>query len=184
MEMVTWRSRVLRAAGWLAAVLLAAGGAARAQTPTEYELKAIFLYNFTKYVEWDEEPAKKPLPVCILGEDPFGEALDGVVAGETAHGRRLVVRRIGTVAEALACDVVFLAESEDPQLETVLAALAERAVLTVGESERFIREGGIIRLREDENRIRIVINVDAAKRAGLRISSQLMKLGELVGGEE
>ena len=183
--MVKWRPSVARSTRWLAAsVLVLAGiGGSAAEAPTEYELKAIFLYNFTKYVEWEQVPAKGTLALCVLGEDPFGAALDGTIEGETVQGRRLVARRIRTVEEALSCQVVFVADSEEARLGEILGALAGKTVLTVGETEGFAVRGGVIHLREDESRIRIVINVDAANRAGLRISSQLLKLGEVVGGE-
>ena len=183
--MVT-RRRPRRLAACAGALLLAIapGTAAGQHAPTEYQLKAVFLYSFTKYVRWPDERAggrTTPLDLCILGEDPFGEALDAAVEGETVRGAPVSTRRIGSVAAVDGCHVLFVSDSETANLGEILASLDGRSILTVGESPRFAERGGIIGMIARTNRIGLAINVAAADRSGLTISSQLLKLGEIVG---
>lgn len=173
-----------RIASFLAVTLFAATAAASQPAPTEYQLKAAFLYSFTKYVQWPEPASGKedaPLALCVLGEDPFGAYLDEAVAGETVRGRRITTRRLASAANAGGCHVLFVSGSEADHLPEILAALAGRSVLTVSDSDGFAEQGGIIGMIEKTNRIGLVINVAAAERARLTISSQLLKLGEIVG---
>lgn len=173
-----------RIATWLAGLVVAAGTAAGQPAPTEYQLKAVFLYSFTKYVQWPEPAAADaggPLALCVLGDDPFGPLLDEAVAGETVRGRRLTTRRIPSVTGAGGCHVLFVSASESDHLPEILTALEGRSVLTVSDSGRFAERGGMIGMIEKTNRIGLAINVAAAERARLTISSQLLKLGEIVG---
>jgi hypothetical protein len=169
----------------LAGGILATAAMAFAQ-PTEYELKAIFLYNFAKYVDWPDtaDADATSLDLCVLGEDPFGEALDDTVRGETVRGRTLQVRRLDVVSASEGCEIVFVSSSERSRLDRILAALDEKRVLTVGDMEHFAERGGIIQLVNEENRLRLEINMHAAQESGLKISSQLLKLGRIVQTED
>lgn len=183
------RPRPHRLAPLLVALAIALGPipSASQPAPTEYQLKAVFLYSFTKYVRWPDrgaEEREEPLHLCVLGRDPFGALLDDAIAGETVRGRPLAARRLSSVEGADGCHVLFVSRSASTGLTEVLAALDGKSVLTVGESERFAEDGGIIAMTEQANRIGIVINRGAAKRAGLTISSQLLKLGKIVGGTD
>jgi hypothetical protein len=144
----------------------------------EYQVKSAFLLNFTRFVEWPPiERAGAPFTVCILGHDPFGGALDRMVQGETVEGRRLVIQRIRR-EQTHACQVVFVdrTEKERPRL---LAGFG-RGVLTVGEGDGFLRDGGMIAFVIENRRVRFDINQTAASGAGLRISSKLLNVARSV----
>lgn len=173
----------------LALVLATVGSVASAplaaptKPPTrEYDLKAVFLLHFSRFVEWPADalgdPAS-PILIGVLGVDPFGPALDEVVAGETRDGRPLRIRRSHDVQDLLDCHIVYISESESPRLEETLAALRARPVLTVGESELFSLSGGIIRFLLVGRHVRLRIHVAAAREARLVISSKLLRQAEL-----
>lgn len=152
--------------------------------PTEYQVKAAFLYNFVKFVEWPAAalPQNSPVRLCVLGQDPFGSDLESTVAGRVLNGRPLLIRRSERLEDLGACHVLFISSSERAGLATVLAALKEASVLTVGETDGFATQGGMIRLTLEENKVRFEINVQAAERARLRISSQLLRLAKRLVG--
>ncbi len=154
----------------------------RAEGLSEYEVKAAFLLNFTKFVEWPAsafpEP-KSPLTICILGKDPFGRTLDELVAGEDVSGRPLAVRRITRPPEPGACQVLFLAKGTG-DVADVLRGL-RRDVLTVGDRPDFLLQGGMIAFVLDNRRVRFDINQTAAEAAGLKLSSRLLMVARSVG---
>ncbi|NOZ67719.1 MAG: YfiR family protein [Deferribacteres bacterium] len=155
---------------------------AESTTPREYLIKAGFLYNFAKFVEWpDDAFADKsiPLNLCILGRDPFGPALRSV-EGETFMGRKLVVRRFSRLREIDNCHILFISSSEKKRLPAILARMKGKQILSVADMEGFARRGGIINLIKVKDRIRFEINVDAARRAGLKISSKLLNLATII----
>ncbi|HVR97058.1 MAG TPA: YfiR family protein [Thermoanaerobaculia bacterium] len=183
--------RSLRGAALAAAVLLLlpAGGRAAERPPvtSEYAVKAAFLYNFAKFVEWPADAfrgPRDPMVLCLLGEDPFGRELDQTVGGKTVLGRQIMVRRLETPAGLEECRILFVSSSEGPRFAQVLAAVGDRAVLTVGDEEAFGRAGGIISFVVRQSRVRFHIDRAAAARAGLSISSQLLELAETVTGGE
>ena len=146
--------------------------------PQEYKVKAAFLYNFTLFVEWPAEAFTgndSPLTVCILGKSPFGGALDSL-RGKTAKKRKLVIRQINRVEEMGNCHVLFVSTSEKMHLPNILAAVNNQNVLTVSDLDRFAQTGGIINFITLEDKVRFEINLKAAQQAGIRISSQLLKL--------
>lgn len=154
--------------------------------PTEHEVKAAFLYNFARFVEWPKEAwasPDQPFVVGVLGEDPFGETLDRTLAGKTVAERPIVVRRLSSSEGAHEVQILFVSSSEGPRLARILYALTDIPVLTVGEPSGFAEQGGMIGFRTEDRRIRFDINTERAQRAGLRISSQLLKLARIVGGD-
>jgi hypothetical protein len=153
-----------------------------APPPSEYEVKAAFLYNFTKFVEWPEDVLRgaEGFVVCVFGEDPFRGILDETFAGKTVHDHPMVVRRVRRLGDAQQCHAVYVGLDEDAQVAALLRVLAGRSVLTVGESDAFLRRGGIISFTLDAQRLRFEINADAAEQARLKISSQLLKLATRV----
>jgi YfiR/HmsC-like len=178
----------LRHAVAIVAVLLAfAAAPARPQAPavpTEYEVKAVFLFNFSQFVDW---PAASfadggaPLVIGVLGSDPFGATLDEIARGETVNGRPLAVRRYDSVEQIDdACHILFIERSQEERLDAVLAALKGRNVLTVGDFEGFARRGGIIRFVTVGNKIRLRVNLAAAQDAKLTISSKLLRPAHIV----
>lgn len=139
----------------------------------EYQVKAAFLLNFTKFIDWpasaDPDP-NAPFSICILGENPFGTALDQIVEGESINGHKLAVRRIGP-AEVKSCKVIYVGPNEKYSPKNT-----ERGVLTVGEGDNFLRDGGVIAFVLDNRHVRFDVNRGAAARAGLTISSKLLSV--------
>jgi hypothetical protein len=148
---------------------------------TEYQVKAAFLMNFTKFVEWPAaafQDAGSPLTICILGEDPFGASLDQAVEGETAGGRKVAVQRIRRVPGPKTCQVLFITKSEKSVPETI--ETAGPGVLTVGESDRFLEDGGIIAFVLQARHVRFDINLRVALRASLVLSARLLNVARTV----
>jgi hypothetical protein len=155
---------------------------AQSQPPTEYEVKAAFLYEFGRFVEWPVSPRQggDSFAICVLGEDPFGLVLDETVQGKTISSATVIARRILAVRDAETCRILFISPSENSRLPEILKALEGRSVLTVGEENQFTRRGGMISFRTEENRVRIAINQAATERAGIKLSSQLLKIATVV----
>jgi hypothetical protein len=148
----------------------------------EYRIKAAFLYNFTLYTEWPPnafERADSPILLAVAGEDPFGLQLDSAVRGKTVQGRSIEVRRYERAADVPPCHLVFLSDSQARNLPQLLRRLEASPLLTVGETEDFIRAGGVIRFFVEENKVRFEVNVDAALRAHVKFSSKLLSLARI-----
>jgi YfiR/HmsC-like len=158
-----------------ALALLAGPHGAATVTTLEYKVKAAYLLNFTKFIAWPPtafaDPAA-PFAICVLGADPFGQALDEIVAGESVGGRRLTIRRIGQTPAPQACQLVFFGVT-DQRLAASPGRLGP-GVLTVGEGQSFLREGGMIAFVIDQHRVRFDINPAAAEGAALKLSSKLL----------
>lgn len=147
--------------------------------PNEYEVKAAFLYNFGKFVQWPAQAApalENSFELCVLGDDPFGPSLYRTIAAETIDGRHVVARQIFTAQEAGNCRILFISVSEAAELTDVLTALDGTSVLTVSDMPEFARRGGMIQFVLRDKKVRFAINLPAAEHAGLRLSSQLIKL--------
>jgi len=173
--------RVIAMVLLLAGVLGSCPALAAETEPLEYQVKAAFLLNFTKFVDWppaafgDEH---SPLSICILGEDPFGNALREIVKGEAVKGRELSISRIARTPAPKACQVLFISRAEK-DARKVLAELGP-GVLTVGEGDRFLQDGGVISFVIENRRVRFDIGQRAAARAMLTISSRLMNVARSV----
>jgi hypothetical protein len=173
----------------LASLLLVQAPAlsAKPEVSREYRIKAVFLLNFTQFVEWPEEAfagREEPFRIGILGEDPFGDFLERVLEGEKAGGRPLAVRRLRDAGEALECQMVFVSRSEEGRTQEILGVLKGRNILTVGDSPGFLRVGGVIRFERVGNRVHFRVNPQAAKDRGLSISAKMLRLATLVGPGE
>lgn len=170
----------------LGAVLVAApAGLARAQTDfEEHEVKAAYLFNFTKFVMWPPEAFAdgSPIRLCVFGQDPFGKTLDRLVQGESLEGRELTVVRPDRIQELKSCHVLFISRSERGRLNEILADLRGTSVLTVGETDGFLQRGGLINFIRQGGKVRFEINEKAAERAPLKISSKLLRLASLREG--
>jgi hypothetical protein len=179
-----WAPRGIVASLLLAALAWSAPSAVGGTPPNrEYQVKAVFLFNFTQFVEWPAEAfadPTAPLVIGVLGEDPFGAFLDETVRGEKAKGRPLVVERYRRVQEIGNCQVLFISRSESDRLGEILASLAGKPILTVSDIEGFAPRGGVIRLVTVGGKIRLRINLDSAKAAKLSISSKLLRPAEIV----
>jgi hypothetical protein len=166
-------------------LLLSQGNISLAQAgPTpEYQLKAVFLFNFAQFVEWPPSAfvaQDSPLVIGVLGEDPFGSYLDETVRGETVNNHPLVVQRFRQVEQISTCHILFVGQAEQAHLKAILGSLEGRSVLTVSDAEHFASRGGMIRFVTDQHRIRLRINLEAARAAGLTISSKLLRPAQIV----
>jgi hypothetical protein len=144
----------------------------------EYHIKAGFLYNFALFTEWPEaafEATSEPLQVCILGENPFGAALDSL-AGKQIKGRTIAVRQVLWADEVPRCHVLFIAASVEQRLSDIFALLDGRPVLTVGDTPTILRAGGIIGLEIVNKKIRFRVDLDNTEQAGLKLDSRLLDL--------
>lgn len=144
----------------------------------EYQLKAAFLSKFPEFTEWPESAlnSRQTIDICVPRPSPFGKALDELVAGETLRGRTLVTREIGSVQAVDTCQLLFVPIQSALDRKQLLARAEKRPVLTVGDYPSFLDEGGIVNLRVVGGRVRFEIDVAAADRAGVRLSSQLLRL--------
>lgn len=157
--------------------------AAELSRHNEYELKATFLYNFIRFTAWPPEELRTssdPFVIGVLGKDPFGSDLDRVIEGETVNDKTVVIKRFAKVEEAAGSHVLFISFSEEHNLASIIRALDGKSVLTVSDIENFAQRGGIINLKKENNRIVFEINLDIAKRAGLTMNAQLLKLARIV----
>ncbi len=156
--------------------------------PTEYEVRAALLFNFMKFTRWPSSACTNgaPLVVGVVGEDPFGHTLDDLVRGESVGGRPLVVKRFEPGQDFSACHLLFVSRSEAGRLPAVLETLRAKPVLSVGEFDRFCEQGGMGTLvLSAEGKVKLEINPQAARDAGLRVSSRLLNLRvvRLVGSD-
>lgn len=155
--------------------------------PSEHEVKAAFLYKFARYVEWPTgsfADDQAPIVIGVVGRDPFGPILDRIVAGKVVQGRSVEIERIDSIGKLKTCHILFFGSSEKLRLGQYFEALDRASVLTVSELEWFARSGGMIHLKIDKERIGFEVNVDNAGRAGLKISSRLLKLATIVEDEK
>jgi hypothetical protein len=156
---------------------------ARAATTGEYEVKAAFLYNFAKFVEWPQEVfagSDGHLVVGVLGDDPFGEALDRIAQQKTVQGRRIVIRRWRNLKDVMGAHVLFVSPAEERNLAAILRVTKDSHVLTVSDLEGFAERGGAISLFLEERRVRFAVNLKATEQAGLKMSAQLLKIAKIV----
>lgn len=149
------------------------------QEPAPPSLKAAFLLNFVKFAEWPRDTSDA-LTLCVLNDRAAENALAQLVSGVSINGRVVTVGRTTTRDRLSACHLVYLASDDPLSLAPVLTDLKARPVLTVGDGEQFARQGGIVGLLVEGNRMRFAINPGAAQRSGLRLSSKLLALATLV----
>lgn len=176
-------SHILLAA--LLCVAMATG--VEAQRPGEHQVKAAVVLKLARFVEWPAATfadSRASMIIAVLGRAPIAGSLQGLVETGTGSGRPLRVIRVDRVEDLPACHILFVSASEKRRLEGILRAVESQPVLTVSDMEWFARAGGTIRLGFDEERLRMRVNLAAAEGAGLTISSRLLHLAEIVGGQE
>ncbi|RYZ30087.1 MAG: YfiR family protein [Chitinophagaceae bacterium] len=151
---------------------------ASAQTQVANNVKAVFLYNFSKFVTWPTvSPSNGHFVIGILGSNPFGNYLEQVVEGETVDGQKIDIQYYNDVSEIKSCHILYITKSNAID---VAKSLAGRTVLTVSDGDDFARSGGIIRFMVENNKIRLRINQRHAKAAGLQISSKLLRVADVI----
>lgn len=160
---------------------------ASGQVSREYAIKAAFMFNFAEFTEWPASAfptPDSPMVIGILGADPFGKVLDDTVRNEAVRGHRLTVERYRKVEEIKTCHILYIGQSEAGHLDQVLAALRGKPVLTFSDIEGSAPQGVMVRFVAERNKIRLRINVEAAKIAELTISSKVLRAAEIVGMEK
>ena len=184
MDQVTFRRRTRKAfssAVRAFALVVVCSSVEAAQGPSEYQVKAAFLMNFTRFVDWPasafESPAS-PLTICILGDNPFGTDLDQLVEGETVKGRRIVVERLRRPPGPRSCQVLFVSKAEK-EISALLTGLGP-GVLTVSDRDRFLLDGGMIALVIEGQHVRFEVNQRAAVKASLTISALMLNVARFV----
>jgi hypothetical protein len=178
---------------FLAALLLAALFAltdcakSAGQSPTEYQVKAAYLFNFLKFVEWPDDPVAEPhgkWVIGFVGDTPIGDELAQLIAGKNVLGRDLQVKKFQAADNLRACNILFISESEKKRLPPILAELRGSSVLTVADMDDFIGSGGMIQFVVEDARVRVAIDVGATGRARLKVSSKLLSLARTVTGSD
>jgi len=157
----------------------------QAQQPrvSEYHLKAVYLYNFGRFVQWPPNATAAKgdsFSICVLGQDPFGPSLDSTIAGETLDGKPLAVKRISTLRDAAERRILFISSTEEKHLKEILTALDDSGVLTVSDMPGFTRRGGMIQFVLEGDKVRFEINLASAESARLVLSSELLKVAASV----
>lgn len=167
--------------------MLAGSGVRAAQSATEYQVKAAYLFNFLKFVEWPEEPGTDPhgrWVIGFVGDTPISDELARLVEGKNVLGRDLQVRKLQAADNLRACNILFISETEKKRLPAILAALRGSSVLTVGDTDSFISSGGMVAFVVEDSRVKLAIDVGATGRARLKVSSKLLALVRVVSGPE
>src|SRR5579885_613099 len=174
-----WHGAALGSLIFILLLLSVAGARAQESRPPEYDVKAAFLLNFAKFVEWPTNAfadAQAPLVIGVLNSDPFRGSLQAIVAGRKIGGRPVTVRILHTPAEATNCHVLFIPAAAQKQIPAALEAARRARVLTVGETPGFCEAGGMIDFVIENHQVHFDINNKAAQAAGLKISSKLLTL--------
>jgi hypothetical protein len=159
-------------------IILSINGLAQDQ-PTEYQIKAAFLFNFAKFVDWPPESfptTNSPIIIGVVGKNVFGNDLENVIRDKTVNNRRFQFVAVKSAAEATNCHILFISPSEKDNLKKIVDSLHNASVLTVSETDQFLQAGGMINFMIEDKKIRFQISDEAARKAGLRISSKLLSL--------
>lgn len=153
----------------------------------EQQVKAVFLFNFAQFVEWPTTAfveSNSPIVIGILGKDPFGTFLEETIHNEQVNGRPLIIQRYSSVADVKGCHILFIQAPATPKLDVILKALKGKQILTVSDVNNFTKQGGMVRFVKESNKVKLRINVNAAKAEGITISSKILRLSEIVNSDE
>lgn len=164
-------------------VLCSCNLSAQQTKASESAVKATYLYNFSRFVQWPADAASakgNSFSICVLGEDPFGTVLDTILSGESIGGKAVVARRVAKPQDALDCHVLYISSSEDGRLKEILAGMEKAGVLTVSDIPQFSQRGGMIQFLLVGNKLRFEVNLTNAQTAGLTLSSDLLKVAVTV----
>lgn len=168
-----------------AACAIALAGTTRAGAAVdavpEYALKAAVLYNFQKFVTWpDDVPASAPLRIVVVGPEALGLTMQSTLSGKRVGGRPISVRALDRKGDTAACDVLYFAKMEDAEMVRLLREVANRPILTVGETHGFLEAGGMVRFELADQKIRIHLNLDATDQRGLHLDPSLLSIASTV----
>lgn len=182
------RHRVHRLLGFVLLVVVALGAtethpaAADTDRASLGDVEAAYLYNFGKFVRWPDDPSHGPVLICVAGKDPFAQTVAHLVTGERLNDRPLQVRNPDRAEAVQGCSILFVGAGQRAQLDSYLAAADGKPILTVGDSPDFLARGGIVQFVFEENHVRFSVNLNAANRNGLSLSSQLLKVAVSIVG--
>jgi YfiR/HmsC-like len=152
---------------------------------TQSDLEAVYLYNFGKFVSWPQEDSSSSIPftICTLGNEDFDGALDNLTSNDSMQGRKIVIRRLTSIAGADGCHILFLGESEEVRLARDLSAIHLKPILTVSTLPSFLDRGGMIQFISQNKRVRFAVNLSSTAQAHLAVSSELLKVAVAVQGK-
>lgn len=159
------------------------GFSADSAVSKEYQIKAAFIYNFTKFVEWPARSfpdTNSPIVIGVMGHNPFADELEKIAKDHTVNGRGILVKNLTSAAEAETVHLLFINAGDEDRWYEAFKSLRKSAILTVGESERFAQLGGIINFTRQGDKVRLEINLEPMEEAGLKINAQLLKLATVV----
>ena len=180
-----WKYKVMLYVELTTASLIASVNV-RGQNPTEFQVKAVFVYNFVNFVEWPSsafEQPSDPFVIGIAGHNVFGASLADAVVGETYRSRRIEIRYIENAAEAVKCHIVYIENTCD-FFEQVLQSAGDKPILTIADTKDFMQKGGMIRFYLERNQLRMEINQRVASNRGLTISSKLLRLARVYNNSD
>ena len=179
-------ARAMALLGLTVCLLVTDSGFAGESPATEYQVKALFLFNFAKYVDWPAAAftnAAVPITIGVIGTDPFGDYLQNAVVGKTINGRPFIIQHLAADADLSGCQILFVSDSEVSRIGGILDKAGALPILTVGEDEEFAQKNGIINFVLKDGKVRLEINLAAARKAGLTMSSKLLAVADLVKGK-
>lgn len=148
----------------------------------ESEVKVTLLYKFIKFIEWPKKvflEDSDAFNFCILGENPFGDALD-LIKGKKVDHKTMVIQKCHDLEEVDKCHILYISSSEENRLMDILKSINGLSILTVGDMRKFSQNGGIINFYMENDTVRFEINIDAVNRSGLNISSKLLRLAKII----
>lgn len=178
-----WFGRVMVLFGWIALLLASNSGFGDEPLLTQYQVEAIFLINFAKYVDWPATAFPNPtapITIGVVGTDPFGDNLPHIIEGKTFNGRSFVIKDLASDSDLGGCQILFISDSEASRMGEVLDRAGALPILTVGEDEEFAQDNGIINFVLKDGKVRLEIDLTAAKKNGLTISSRLLSVADVV----
>jgi hypothetical protein len=174
--------------GVMAAAILMAGGflhsVAHAQSVREFEVKAALIYNFAQFVTWPDQAfsgPNAPFRICVLTDNPSTNVMERTFRGKSVRGRPIQIEQSGDIQGVMKCHILFVGQTMKDRMPEIMRAVGSREILTIGDMDRFAESGGIIGLYEENNKMRFEVNLGAARRAHLAISSKMLKAGKIVG---
>ncbi len=153
--------------------------------PAEYQVKAAFLYNFVKFIDLPAGSFRDSpkMMLCIIGKDPFESNIE-LIQGKLVKNRELTVRHIKTVQEAGDCQILYISQSEKGNITQILKGVGGQGIITIGDTEGFSEQGVIINLFLEQDMVRFEININAARKANIQISSKLLKLAKIIDSRQ